>query len=297
MIAGERIALDSPKVAVSNVDCLLEHLILKLFKRDGKQYYIEGRPTGKNCLVELDGEVSRDVLPEPYSARSAVHEYGGGAYAVLPSGNIVFTDIKTKKVLLLNPATKETKCLIEKVNCKYADFEPHPSAPWIVAIEEDHEDPMPSKSQNFLVLFNSSSGETIRLTEGADFYTTPRFSPDGCSICWLQWDHPDMPWTGAQVYVADIDKDGKLDNITCLAGKAGKESVAEPKWSPTGDLFFLRDTPGYYEFAFVKAGDWKNKSLVRVESLQLAGQSPPSLGGPEWTLGRYALRTSTTFSC
>ena len=46
--------------------------------------WIEHRPfeDGRSVLViETDG-VQRDLTPQPYSVRSRVHEYGGGAYCV-----------------------------------------------------------------------------------------------------------------------------------------------------------------------------------------------------------------------
>ena len=48
-------------------------------------YWIEPRPSeaGRNVLVRMDpqGETA-DVTPPPYSVRTRVHEYGGGAFAV-----------------------------------------------------------------------------------------------------------------------------------------------------------------------------------------------------------------------
>ena len=32
------------------------------------------------------------------------------------------------------------------------------------------------------------------LVEGPDFLASPRISPDGTTLAWLEWDHPDMPW-------------------------------------------------------------------------------------------------------
>lgn len=266
-------------------------------KPNGKKYYLEGRSTGTNCIVEVDGSRIRDVLPDAYSARSAVHEYGGAAYALTPSSDIVFTDMKSKKILLLNPASKEVRCILQKQNCRYADFEPHPSAPWIIAIEEDHTEPAPSKVKNRLVVLDTSTGETETLVEGADFYTSPRFSPDGRSLCWLQWDHPDMPWTGAQVYVADITPSGKIEHVKHLAGKASKESAAEPRWSPNGDLFFLCDTSGYYEFAYVKSGDWRSQSREDIIPVRLELHGRLSFGGPEWILGKYEELPHSPITC
>jgi hypothetical protein len=48
-------------------------------------YWIEMRPTegGRGVIVQCDSqEQPSDVIPPPYNARTRVHEYGGGDYAV-----------------------------------------------------------------------------------------------------------------------------------------------------------------------------------------------------------------------
>ena len=42
------------------------------------------------------------------------------------------------------------------------------------------------------------------LVTGPDFVSDPRISPDGARLCWLQWSHPDMPWDGTELCVADL---------------------------------------------------------------------------------------------
>jgi len=53
-------------------------------------YYIERRPleNGRCVIVVVNNKLLSDILPPPYSARSRVHEYGGGSYCV--DNNIVY---------------------------------------------------------------------------------------------------------------------------------------------------------------------------------------------------------------
>ena len=47
-------------------------------------YHLERRPQeqGRCVIVKTIDNISHDVLPPPYSARSRVHEYGGGVYCI-----------------------------------------------------------------------------------------------------------------------------------------------------------------------------------------------------------------------
>jgi hypothetical protein len=46
------------------------------------------------------------------------------------------------------------------------------------------------------------------LVSGNDFYAYPRLSPDGRSLAWTTWNHPNMPWDGTELWIAEISSDG-----------------------------------------------------------------------------------------
>ena len=53
----------------------------------------------------------------------------------------------------------------------------------------------------------SGQGDPGRvLTGGHDFYSSPRLSPDGNRLAWLAWDHPNMPWNGTLLYLAELER-------------------------------------------------------------------------------------------
>ena len=99
-------------------------------------------------------------------------------------------------------------------------------------------------SSAFLSAVVRTTGDVI--ASGYDFYSTPRISPDGSRLAWLSWRHPQMPWDGTELWVADIDASGALSGATRVAG-GPSESIYQPGWSPDGTLYFVSDRDGWWK--------------------------------------------------
>lgn len=191
-----------------------------------------------------------------------MYEYGGGSYDVLPTGTspsgggggqqqrIVFSDTKDGNALkLLNVDTGTVTVLVSgKPHLRYADFGPHPDGRYVVAIEEDHSHPEPADVKNFVVAVHVETGVVTRLVAGSDFYSTPRFSPDGRRVSWRAWAHPEMPWTNSQLCWAEVwgvdSGEPRLDAGTVVAGDKEGECVGESAWGPDGALYFTHEGQG-----------------------------------------------------
>ena len=70
----------------------------------GEIYWIEGRPAekGRSVIVKrTEDGVIRDVLPQPFSCRSRVHEYGGASY-VAAGGTVWFVNFTDQRIWRLD---------------------------------------------------------------------------------------------------------------------------------------------------------------------------------------------------
>ena len=59
-------------------------------------------------------------------------------------------------------------------------------------------------------------------------------SPDGSRLAWLTWDHPDMPWDGTELWLAELDARRHCSASRARSPAARTESIFQPEWSPDG---------------------------------------------------------------
>lgn len=200
-------------------------------------------------------------------------------------GQILFADEKSCSIYLLNPATSQARLIHQAVKgIRYADFESHPKDPqWILAIREDHREATPETQathvHNTLVAIDIEAAKEIPIDEGDDFYSHPKFDPTGKYVSWIQWTHPDMPWTGTLLHLAEWG-DGSLSNVTHIFGEAKEESIAQPKWGPDGLLYFASDQTGFWQLISFNPND------RQLRFLSFPGFEKSDFAIAEWELGR-----------
>jgi dipeptidyl aminopeptidase/acylaminoacyl peptidase len=208
-------------------------------------YWLEGRPqeAGRSVLVRRSADgVIEDMTPPPFNVRSRVHEYGGGPYLVA-DGVIYFSNFTDQRIYR-HTHGENPVAITPEGQMRYADYRLVPGTSLMAAIREDHS--AEGEPVNTLVMLNvEEPGSGVVLAGGNDFYSAPRVSPDGKQLAWLTWNHPNMPWDGTELWLADINENGLLDNARLVTGGIN-ESVFQPEWSPGGTLHFVTDRDGWW---------------------------------------------------
>ena len=188
-------------------------------------YWLEGRPHegGRNALVRrgADGRIE-DVVPRDHNVRTRVHEYGGGAY-VVADGVIYYSNFSDQRIYRRHCGTSLkglSHSVAEPITPEgawfYADATIDASRNRLICVREDHSKPGQEALTTLVSIpanpesRNPNPGEI--LTYGSDFYSTPRLSPDGATLSWLSWRHPQMPWDGTELWIADVTSTGALAN-------------------------------------------------------------------------------------
>jgi dipeptidyl aminopeptidase/acylaminoacyl peptidase len=256
--------------------------------QDGSIYWQELRPKedGRLVVVERtpDGKTT-DLTPQPFNARTRVHEYGGHAYTV-SKGSVYFSNFTDQRLYRLDPGNSPIP-ITPEVDLRFADYVVDPRRDILYSVREDHT--ASGEAINTLVKIpiegDEDGGQVI--VSGNDFYSSPRLSPDGSKLAWLTWNHPNMPWDGTELWMGDLDPSGSITSSKMIAG--GKdESIFQPEWSPDSTLYFISDRSNWWNLYRYKNGNIE--ALYPLEA---------EFGLPQWVFGMstYAFESPKHIIC
>ncbi|HEX3621187.1 MAG TPA: prolyl oligopeptidase family serine peptidase [Acidimicrobiales bacterium] len=224
-------------------------------------YWNEGRPAeaGRQVVVRwAPGDDPVDVVPAPFSARTTVHEYGGGSFCVGPGG-LFFSNFTDQRLWRADPDCGPPTPITgdEDARARYADGQLSPDGARLVCVRERHT--ADGVVNDVVVVPTDGSTPPEVVAAGHDFFAAPRWSADG-RLAWLAWDHPDMPWDASRLFVDDEQ----------VAGGPG-ESVSQPRWSGDGVLHWVSDRTGWWNLYR------EGQALTPMEA---------EFTGPDWSFGQ-----------
>jgi dipeptidyl aminopeptidase/acylaminoacyl peptidase len=260
-------------------------------------FWLESRPLegGRNVLVRRtpDGKVE-DITPSGFNIRTTVHEYGGRCLVVddrpeLGTRKLYFVNFTDQRLYVqdLEDPDRVVKPLTPEIAWRYADPVIDHLNGRLICVREDHTQPG-KEPLNALVSISLQDGSDQRvLASGCDFYATPRLSPDGGSLAWLSWNHPNMPWDGCELWVASLSpgnppagREGhSLGKPQHVAGGL-EESIFQPEWSLDGRLYFISDCSGWWNL-------YRWTGLIQGWGKEIEPLHPmeAEFGEPQWSFG------------
>jgi len=237
----------------------------------GGVYWSEMRPDekGRRVVVEYRDGVVRDRTPVGHNARTTVHEYGGAPYTIV-EGAVYFSNFEDQLLYRCEEGGAPVR-VAGGLAQRHADYVYDPRGR-LICVREDHGAGR-DEAVNSLVAISLRDGSSVTLAGGNDFYSSPRLSPDGDRLAFLTWNHPNMPWDGCELWVAEVEGDGSLGEMKLVAG-GPDESIVQPEWGPDGVLHFVSDRGGWWNLS-----RWRDGAVGAVYSMEA------EFGGPSWVFG------------
>ena len=230
------------------------------------------------------------LTPSGHDIATTVHEYGGKCFAV--SGNrFIYSNKKDSGIYVLSieddgelqPLTAGSGP--SSVQFAYADFEVFDNNSRMLVVREKKFSGRENENTiAYIALDSSQPVEPLDIVTGADFFASPKVSPDGKRLAWLAWDHPDMPWDAARLMLADIEIKGEnveVGNARRIAG-GRNSSVCQSKFLSDGRLCFAMDQDADEDSARNFWNLYTYQDEIGIEALtgELA-----EYGEPLWNLG------------
>jgi dipeptidyl aminopeptidase/acylaminoacyl peptidase len=249
-----------------------------------------------------------------------VHEYGGGGYVALADSNVLFTDFNSKphahRLRVYCGATKSILTLDTSAACRFGDFFKHPVLNLVYCVREDHTDPSPHGVLTDLVIIDLSAVDfagadpstpilapLTPIVCGRDFYTSPAVSPDGLSLAFVSWSHPQMPWDVTDLVTLTLDESTGLPTSTATLVKTSSSNYAplyssSPSSSSSSSssplssstLHWLSDEHNFYGVHKVTDASSEPPTSSRVPVPQPPGMPKDDLDissyGQGWQLGK-----------
>lgn len=251
-------------------------------------WWAESRPSegGRTALMRWtpDGG-AEEITPPTANVRTRVHEYGGGAWWV-DNGTAFYVDYADQRLRSIRPGDPQPTLLSpepdEPSGLRFADMRVTSDGEWVIAVGETHHADLAEPENALVAVRANGSLQMVTLVKGADFYGSPCVSPDGASLAWVSWEHPNMPWDDTHLWQGQLLDDSNALSVadaTLAAGGVG-ESIVQPSWSPDGVLHYLSDRSDFW-YLYASGAD---EPVLTVEG---------EIGYPPWVFGlaRYAFRS------
>ncbi|WP_435745965.1 prolyl oligopeptidase family serine peptidase [Microbacterium sp. PMB16] len=188
--------------------------------------------------VTVRSSTGAEILPAPWSARSRVHEYGGGAWTADADGTLFFVDGGDQRVYRL-----------ERGGAPVALTPPGPSHGGLrlqqgrlFAVREDLGSEPHRRAIVEIPVDGSGADDpaAVRVfVQGTAFFAHPALSPDATRIAWVEWSGVRMPWESAILSIASVNGQTFAPVTTTAA--------LQPEWVSDTAILYGDDPSGRWQ--------------------------------------------------
>jgi dipeptidyl aminopeptidase/acylaminoacyl peptidase len=230
---------------------------------NGDLYWLE-RGSENTVLMIKPADGLPRVLCDAYDIGGGVG-YGGGNFDVR-AGRVIFVD-RGRQLFrfevesgMVQPITAELGMLASPALS--------PDGRWVVFVASDGQ-------EDALYLVDANGVQPpSKLAWGADFYMDPVWHPDGTRLAWVEWKHPDMPWDGACIVVANLAGEKPRIARSRLAAGEKDAPALQPQFSPDGRwLSYLACQGEWDQLMVLDLETRERRKLVQGQGVTLA---PPA---------------------
>jgi dipeptidyl aminopeptidase/acylaminoacyl peptidase len=258
-------------------------------RSDGQSlYWLENRPDAgeRTVLVRAGGgEPPTTVSPDGVGIRSRVHEYGGGAYCLVPNAGaaarVAYVEEQSQRVMLAGDGAPMalTGEPPRGERWHHGDLVATSDGRWILAVRERIE-PAGAVTHSIVWIDAAGPARSGTLCGGRGFYMAPRPDASLRTLAWVAWDHPDMSWYSSELWVGTLHATGaglEVVSERLVDGGPGV-SVTQPLWMGERDLLYLSDRSGW----------WQPWRWAGGEPERLCDEES-DFADPDWQLGQTTL--------
>lgn len=207
--------------------------------------------TGRSVVMYREGDRHKCLTPAPFSVRTRLSEYGGKPFW-LQHGCLYFSNDVDQCIYCQkldqdiagwpqritprpNDSARQMYVNLVRVTPKF-----------MLAIMEQTSTIPGQDNATSLVAINlqeAADNAVSKLLEGDDFYSNLSFDNKHLRISWVQWNHPDMPWNGTELWVAELAIEAKSIAIINARRIALDDtaSICQVYFANNGRLFFSAD--------------------------------------------------------